>query len=71
MLCFGRRTARHGSRDGSPISGVQIEANWLGVRDSEISHLAFSAALAEVLELYFSEHFRIDITAVAPLTANR
>jgi len=63
----GYNTARHGSRDGGPISGVQIEANWTGVRDSEDNREAFAAALAEALEAYLATHFRIDITVGAPL----
>lgn len=63
----GYNTARHGSRDGGPISGVQIEANWTGVRDSEDNREAFAGALAEALETYIGTHFRIDITVGAPL----
>ncbi|NIN73064.1 MAG: hypothetical protein GTO46_14280 [Gemmatimonadetes bacterium] len=57
----GYNTARHGSREGGPISGVQVEANWEGVRDSLGNREAFAAALAEALEVYLSEHFGIDI----------
>lgn len=45
----GYSTARHGSRDGGVVSGVQLEANFLGVRDSEASRAAFAAAAATIL----------------------
>ncbi|MGD2215369.1 MAG: Ig-like domain-containing protein [Gemmatimonadales bacterium] len=57
----GYNTARHGSREGGPISGAQVEANWEGVRDNTNNREAFAAALAEALEVYLSEHFGIDI----------
>lgn len=65
----GYNTARHGSRDGGPISGVQIEANWTGVRDSEDNREAFAAALAGALEVYLDVHFRIDLPGLAPLAS--
>jgi len=65
----GYNTARHGSRDGGPISGVQIEANWTGVRDSPGNREAFAGALAEALEVYFDLHFRIDLPGLAPLAS--
>ncbi len=67
----GYNTARHGSRTGGSISGVQLEANWVGVRDSPGNREAFSAGLAEVLETYLSEHFRLDLSGVAPAPARR
>lgn len=48
----GYNTARHGSRDGGPVSGVQVEAQYDGVRDTEASRAAFAAALARALESY-------------------
>jgi len=45
----GYNTATHGSRDGGAISGVQIEANWVGVRDSGAARERFGRALAEAL----------------------
>jgi hypothetical protein len=63
----GYNTARHGSRDGGPISGVQIEANWTGVRNSPANREAFAIALVESLGVYFDLHFRIDVPGLAPL----
>jgi hypothetical protein len=53
----GHNTARHGSRDGGPVSGVQLEMNWTGVRDETTSHEAFAAALVTALRSYFEVHF--------------
>jgi hypothetical protein len=42
----GYSTARHGSRDGGRVSGIQIEANWERVRDTEEARGAFATGLA-------------------------
>ncbi len=59
----GYSTVRHGSRDGGTISGIQIEHHRVGLRDTQENREAYATVLAEVLELYFDEHFGIDITA--------
>ena len=51
----GYNTARHGSRNGGQVSGVQIECNFTGVRDTEENRQAFSVALGRVLETFFPE----------------
>ncbi|MBR9988594.1 MAG: hypothetical protein KFH98_02505 [Gemmatimonadetes bacterium] len=61
----GYSTQRHGSRAGGPIDGVQIEANRVGVRDTETNRRAFAAALALVVESYFEEHYDIPLAAAA------
>ena len=53
----GYNTARHGSRDGGSISGVQIEAQFNGVRDTSFSRTAFAGALAAVLEAYLGRWY--------------
>ncbi|HSJ31922.1 MAG TPA: hypothetical protein VK933_10850 [Longimicrobiales bacterium] len=53
----GYSTARHGSRDGGAIDAVQIEANRVGVRDTEPSRQAFAAALALVVESWLDMHY--------------
>jgi hypothetical protein len=45
----GYSTNRHSSRDGSLISGVQIEANRPGIRDTPENRRRFAAALLTVL----------------------
>jgi N-formylglutamate amidohydrolase len=49
----GYSTARHGSRGGGAISAVQVEANWVGVRDSAEAQERFGRALAEALAVFF------------------
>ena len=48
----GYNTARHGSRDGGPISGVQLEANFTGVRDTQANRERFANALVTVWQAY-------------------
>lgn len=55
----GYNTRRHSSRDGGPIDGVQIEANYDGVRDSSASRQAFASALVDVIREYFAAHYDI------------
>jgi hypothetical protein len=62
----GYNTQRHGSYGGGPISGVQIECNFTGVRDTEESWTRFAAAFAEVINLYTSAH--MFVTAVPEQT---
>lgn len=64
----GYSTARHGSRDGGSISGVQIEANLIGVRDSASARAAFADALAGTLEAFMAMHFQVNL-ALHPSTA--
>jgi len=52
----GYDTQRHGSLNGGPISGVQIECNMIGVRDSVESRKRFAEAIAEVIDYYTSMH---------------
>ena len=48
----GYNTARHGSRGGGPISGVQIEANYTGVRDTQANRERFAHALVTVWQSF-------------------
>ncbi len=66
----GYNTRRHGSRDGGAVSGVQLEANWQGVRDSAGSRDTFAAALAEVLAIFFSAHIGVELTYAAPMATH-
>lgn len=58
----GFNTAMHGCRAGGVICGVQIEANRIGVRDTEENRARFAAALARVIEQYLAVHYGVDIT---------
>jgi hypothetical protein len=66
----GYNTRRHGSRDGGPVSGMQLECNYTGVRDSGPNREAFAAALAEALDVYLETHFNIDLPVAAPAVAS-
>jgi len=52
----GYNTSRH-ARDG--VVGLQIEANYAGVRDSDASRRAFAAALADALDRWVQLHVRM------------
>jgi hypothetical protein len=58
----GYNTDTHGCRGGGTICAVQIEANRVGVRDTEENRARFAAALARVVERYVHLHYGIDIT---------
>jgi hypothetical protein len=53
----GYNTRRHGCREGGTICGVQIEANFQGVRDSAASWAAFGEASVIVLDTFFEQHY--------------
>ena len=57
----GYNTARHGSRYGGPISGIQIECNWTGLRDEEANREQFAQILAASFELFLSTYFELEI----------
>jgi hypothetical protein len=63
----GYNTQRHGSSSGGPISGVQIECNMVGVRDTEDARRRFAEAIAEVVNNYVS--MNLLVTAVVDQTA--
>lgn len=56
----GYSTARHGSRDGGGVSGIQVEAHFEGVRDTAENRAAFAGVLAEGLVLFFRDHLGRD-----------
>jgi hypothetical protein len=57
----GYNSSVHGCRTGGTICGVQIEANRVGVRDTEENRRRFAEALVEVLDEYLRAHLDIDI----------
>ena len=66
----GYNTHRHGSVDGAPISGVQIECHYPGVRDTEENREAFAQALAQALKGFFLSHYGRSLTpATSPMAA--
>jgi hypothetical protein len=52
----GYNTQRHGSAGGGLISGVQIECNMKGVRDTDDSRRKFAEAVAETFDYYTAMH---------------
>jgi hypothetical protein len=53
----GYNTARHGSRTGGRISGIQLELHRPGIRDTEENRRAFAARLAATVEQFMLEHY--------------
>ncbi len=62
----GYSTARHGSSDGGTISGLQLELNMTGVRDTEENRRQFAEALVEVVLAYVEERLGLDLLAARP-----
>jgi N-formylglutamate amidohydrolase len=52
----GYNTFRHGSRSGGPVSGVQIETQYDGVRNDGPSRERFATALVTVMGQYLAAH---------------
>ncbi len=57
----GYSTERHGCADGGPICGVQIEANFTGVRDTGPNRARFAATIVDVYAKYLAQ-FGIRVT---------
>lgn len=57
----GYNTDQHGSINGGTISGLQIECNSTNVRDTAAHRLAFATNLCIALEVYFSNHFSMNL----------
>jgi hypothetical protein len=66
----GYNTQRHGSLAGGPISGVQIECNMTGVRDTEDSRRKFADAFAEAIYYYTAMHLFQKPTTTSNLVIN-
>lgn len=49
-------TARHGSRDGGTVDGIQVEHYRLGIRDTPENRAAYGQALARVVTAYLNAH---------------
>ena len=65
----GYNSARHGSRDGGSVSGVQIECNYTGIRDTDENRQAFAGGLAEVLAAFFPAFYGLELAPVGPLAS--
>ncbi len=62
----GYNTDRHGSADGGVISGLQIESNYDGVRDTDANRKTYAKVIVEVVDNYLNLHMFKTITAVRP-----
>jgi hypothetical protein len=60
----GYNTARHGSRDGGTVSGIQVEHHFPGLRDTEQNREAYAAILAEAVVTYLEVHFGLGVSRV-------
>ena len=74
----GYNSARHscgveatglGGTSGGAICGVQIEANYIGVRDTPANISRFADATATVLDTYLSTHWGISLSSSPARTA--
>ena len=61
----GYNTDRHGSDDGGPISGFQLEAHYTGFRDTDENRQAAARAMAESLDVYLETHYGVTVDASA------
>jgi N-formylglutamate amidohydrolase len=52
----GYITRRHGSADGGPVSAIQLETPFPGLRDTAAARARFAGALADALLAYVSTH---------------
>lgn len=57
----GYSTDRYGSNDGGTIDGVQLEANFQGVRDTEENRREFAEAFSTALLQFLEIHTEMDL----------
>lgn len=71
----GYNTVRHtcgeaatsaGGQAGGDICGVQIEANFTGVRDTETNRARFAEVTAEVLDAFLTAHWDLELAPASP-----
>jgi hypothetical protein len=62
----GYNTDRHGSGNGGTISGLQIECNMDGVRDTDANRKAFARAVAATVFNYSNLHLFKTVSAAKP-----
>lgn len=68
----GYNTERHGSVDSGKIDAIQIECNFKGVRDSDISLQFFAEATASALVKFLKTHYvgKEGLLCRTPVTSN-
>lgn len=57
----GYNTREYSSRNGGTIDGVQIEANFTGVRDTSANREEFADALADAVIEFFATHYGVSL----------
>ena len=63
----GYNTTVHTSRTGGgPVDGLQIEANFAGVRDTPLNRTNYGFALARTLDYFFKNYYGMDLRLSAP-----
>jgi hypothetical protein len=62
----GYNTARHGCQSGGNVCGVQVEANFAGVRDAAANRTRFGDATARVLDTYLRTHWGLQLPRATP-----
>jgi hypothetical protein len=68
--CGVEASALGGATSGN-ICGVQIEANFTGVRDTPANRERFADVTAMVLEQYLAAHWELDLTATVGARGRR
>ena len=56
----GYSTWRHGSVDGGPVDGIQIELHFPGVRDTDENRRRFAGGLARAVERFLETHYGVE-----------
>ena len=67
----GAEASALGGATGGNICGVQIEANFTGVRDTPANRERFADVTAMVLEQYLAAHWELDLTATVGARGRR
>ncbi|KAB2919871.1 MAG: lamin tail domain-containing protein, partial [Bacteroidetes bacterium] len=62
----GYNTDRHGSRNGGTVSGLQIESNYTGVRDTDANRKAYARAMADAVARFSRLHLFNEVTLLRP-----
>lgn len=62
----GYNTERHGSQNGGTVSGLQIESNYTGVRDTDANRKAYARAIADAVARFSRLHLFHDVTLLRP-----
>jgi len=67
----GYNTTVHTSRTGGgPVDGLQIEANFIGVRDTPLNRTNYGFALARTLDYFFKNYYGMDLRLSTPCIWN-